>query len=98
MGQQSQVSKFTLPTREATFFDLAPTFLVASGPNCPYLIFKNLTNCSKVGALFKENDVTSEKCFKLPDGAEGVTQLSLIGDRFSLAYISRGNFYLVNLN
>ena len=47
------MSKISLPTKEATTFDLGPTLLVAAGPSCPFLIFKNLTNCSKVGAIFK---------------------------------------------
>lgn len=38
-----------------------------------------------------------EQYFKLPNEARGIDQISLLSDKLLLAYLSEGNFYLVDL-
>jgi hypothetical protein len=82
--------KFKFPAKcNLTMVQASPDTIVGAGHSSSYIVVKSLAS----GKTFTDND----RIYRLPDGATGVDQISLLSDPLLLAFISGGTFYLVDL-
>lgn len=95
---QGQVLKFQLPSPELKLFDLGPKLVVAAGPQIPFIVVKALKEDNSASMKEPFGDEATEKYYQLPNEARGVEQLKLLRDKYLLAYLSEGIFYLVDLD
>ena len=95
--EEEPVCKLQFPSTDIKLVELGPGFVVGAGPQCPFIVLKDM-KAAVISTPMQPFGAQGELFYRLPNNARGVEQIQLLRDKYLLAYISEGIFYLVDIN